>query len=203
MLLPNQKVQVKWWVNNKEHFVEKGYKFTKYKDLFLVDVKDLCEYSDIKVKVVCDFCGNIYEPIYKNYIRNHDETTGDCCKSCKVIKSCKTNTERRGVPYPTQDKDVIEKSRNTFKEKYGVDWISKSKEYHKMVENTCIEKYGVKNPFQSQDVKDKTKQTNMQKYGVPYAMQNKDISYKSRINANKAMCKNGSNDSQCTEVCPR
>lgn len=191
MLVPNQKIPVKWWVSNKEHFMSRGYKFTQYKDVFWVNSDDLSVYSEAKVKVVCDFCGNVFEKIYKNYVKQHDENTGDCCKQCKMLKSTATNIKRFGVPYPTQNSEVIKKTRNTFQNKYGVDWISKSKEWHDTVQNTCFNKYGVSNPFQQDGVKEKIKQSNLQKYGAENAMQNSEEAHRRRIKAMETMCSNG------------
>jgi len=52
-------VKMKWWVNNKEWYENKGYKFTKYKDNFKVKVEDLTKQSHIKVEVKCDECEKI------------------------------------------------------------------------------------------------------------------------------------------------
>ena len=72
MLVENQKVKVKWMNCNIEWYTSKGYVYTKYLDDFFVDIKDLQKGSKSFVKVVCDYCGEIYECRYYSYKRNND-----------------------------------------------------------------------------------------------------------------------------------
>ena len=39
MLVPNQKVEVRWNYNNRKHYEDKGYVFTKNGDTFYVAAK--------------------------------------------------------------------------------------------------------------------------------------------------------------------
>lgn len=87
MLVENQNVKVKWMNCNIEWYTSKGYVYTKYLDEFFVDIKDLQKGSKSFVKVVCDYCGEIYECRYYSYKRNNDSVKKDCCKKCKLIKS--------------------------------------------------------------------------------------------------------------------
>lgn len=41
MLIQNQKVLVSWTNSNYNHYINKGYKFTKMRDKFYVNVEDL------------------------------------------------------------------------------------------------------------------------------------------------------------------
>lgn len=41
MLVPNQKIIVKWTSSNVRHYKEKGYDFTKFRDQLEVNAEDL------------------------------------------------------------------------------------------------------------------------------------------------------------------
>lgn len=199
MLVKNQKIPIKWWVTNREHFVAKGYEFTKYKDVFFVNVEDLLPQSNATVEVICDYCGITIQKTYKNYLHQHDDIMGDCCCKCKTAKSTRTNMCNLGVPYPTQSKKVIEKSKQSFKEKYGAEWISKSQYWVKKVEDTNRDKRGVINVFQDEDVKEKIIQTNLKKYGTKNPMQNAEVAQKSHKHWIASSVANGSIPTSKTE----
>jgi hypothetical protein len=87
-MLLEQIVKIKWSGNNRKHYEFKGYKFTKKDDEFEVDVLDLMLGSRVIVKVKCDYCDEIINKIYKNYVKKNSKslTNKDCCDNCKYIK---------------------------------------------------------------------------------------------------------------------
>lgn len=86
MLISNE-IEVKWWVNTRNHYENLGYKFTKYRDVFKVKIEDVFKYSSYKVKVKCDYCGKIIHiPYSKHTINKTDITKKDCCKKCSELK---------------------------------------------------------------------------------------------------------------------
>ena len=91
MLKENQYIKVKWKGNNKDYYESLGYTFTKFNEEFLVKAEDLPNGSHQKVEVVCDFCGDVIEKEYREYLRNHKG--GDCCKKCQGKKALKTFNE--------------------------------------------------------------------------------------------------------------
>ena len=73
MGLISETVMLKWNGRIKQRYVDLGYKFTKLNDLFEVKIKDLSKRSNVRIKVKCDYCGDIHETIYSNYNRyNHN-----------------------------------------------------------------------------------------------------------------------------------
>lgn len=56
-MLITKTVEAKWHSSNKDHFLSKGYPFTKFRDKFFVSVYDLPNNSSAKVKAKCDYCG--------------------------------------------------------------------------------------------------------------------------------------------------
>lgn len=86
MLLDNE-VRMKWSYRNKEHFISKGYVFTKINDVFLVRVEDLTTGSPIRVRVKCDYCGEEYTCYYYAYCKSHVVLNKDACKHCAATKT--------------------------------------------------------------------------------------------------------------------
>src|SRR3712207_160799 len=146
MGIKKQKVIVKWSSKTKKYYEEKGYKFTKIKDEFEVDIKDLYEKSGIKVLCECDYCKKeFYQPFSRAISTVKKELKSQrkiCCAKCKQKKIKEINLEKYGYEYPFQSKEVLEKTRQS-----------------------CLEHYGVENPFQAEEVKKKIKTTWIDKYG--------------------------------------
>lgn len=69
MLVENQKVKTKWNSYTKAYYESLGYVYTKMKDVFEVELKDLPYSSHAKIKVICDYCGEEFEKTYKDYIK--------------------------------------------------------------------------------------------------------------------------------------
>lgn len=82
MLVENQFVDIEWNHINKKYYIEKGYVFTEYHDIFSVHAEDLLKSCRQKVKVICDCCGKEYEIPYVQYL-THFNKHGKClCSSC-------------------------------------------------------------------------------------------------------------------------
>lgn len=93
MLVENQKVQQKWSKRNKQWFINKGYTFTKFGDMFYVSPNDLTYGSHVKVNVECDYCGNIVSIPWKDYIKyRYDKYS---CKHCRQKKTSEYNLKQR------------------------------------------------------------------------------------------------------------
>lgn len=62
-MLITKYVEMKWNSKNKTYYENLGYTYTKMKDIFLIDVNDLKNGSNVKVEVKCDYnddgCCNI------------------------------------------------------------------------------------------------------------------------------------------------
>lgn len=145
---------VKWNAKTKKYYTDLGYKYTKMKDEFVVDVHDLSDGSNVSVDVQCDYCGRVYKKQWYNYILENRKSTihKDSCGSCKSIKA----------------KESVNKT-------YGVDNVFQLDDVKNKIAETNVEKYGVENPFQSEAIKEKIADANMRKYGVRSPLQNKEI----------------------------
>lgn len=86
MLKPNQMIKAKWHSQTKEHYMSKGYVFTKYKDEFLVKAEDLSRSATAKVKIICDYCGEEYEMAWFHYKEIQDKKQKCACYNCRHKK---------------------------------------------------------------------------------------------------------------------
>lgn len=158
-MLITETVIIKWNAKIKKHYTDLGYKFTKMKDEFSVNVNDLTSGSNVYVDVQCDYCGRFYHKHWNNYIQENKKSIihKDACNKCKHLKA----------------KESVE---NT----YGVKNVFQLDDIKRKIAETNIDRYGAKNPFQSEIIKNKIVETNMQKYGTKSAMQNHDVQEQAR-----------------------
>lgn len=86
-------------------------------------------------------------------------------------RTIKTNIEKYGVEYPTQNPDIIEKRRKNNREKWGVKSPMQLSEVQEKAKQTNQNKYGVEYPIQNPNIKEIRKQNSRKKYGVDSHMQ--------------------------------
>lgn len=81
MLLTNMQIKVKWNGNNKKHYIDLGYKFTKLHDEFYVNPIHLPESNKSIVYCECDDCHEIFTMRYDQYINRKQKET--FCLNCR------------------------------------------------------------------------------------------------------------------------
>lgn len=79
-------IKVKWHSQTKEHYISKGYIFTRYRDEFLVRVEDISPSSTAKVKIICDYCGEEYEMAWYHYNEIQNKNEKCACYNCRHRK---------------------------------------------------------------------------------------------------------------------
>lgn len=149
-MLLSKKVELKWNSKIKKHYEERGYVYSKMNDIFEVKVDDLTDGSSVLVDVKCDYCHNIYQKHWYNYLQENKKSIihKDSCAKCKSLKA----------------KESVQLT-------YNCDNVFQLEDVKNKICETNIEKYGVNNPFQSEEIKEKIRKTNMDKYGFESAMQ--------------------------------
>lgn len=182
-MILKQTVKVKTRKDVNEHYIKLGYDCSE--SYIQVEAEHLKSTYSEKIKFKCDYCGGIYEKIYKDLIRSRKENNKDCCNKseCKVKKHNETVLNKYGVNNVMEIKETKDKIKHTCLEKYGEESHLKNKTIKDKIRNTCIEKYGCDNPMKNMDVKNKTYNTNIYKYGVKSPLQNIDI-FKKMENTN-------------------
>ena len=158
-MLLTESVEVTLNNKNIKHYEEKGYKipryyhkkhctyFVKTGTKINVKVEDLTIGSHVKVDVACDYCGQIKNVCYKDYLKNHDEL-GDCCVNCRPIKYKDTMIKRYGFSNSAQVPEIVEKIKATNRVKYGCDWQMQSEEVQAKSRKTMLERYGAEHALQ-------------------------------------------------------
>lgn len=92
MLVDNY-VFVKWSPQSKKWYVNKGYNFTQYGDMFMCKTEDLPRYSKVPIKIKCDYCNAIIKTTWANRCRN--EHKNDACVHCRQKRTSENTLEER------------------------------------------------------------------------------------------------------------
>lgn len=204
MLVKEQKIKTTWMPANREHYISRGYTYTKIRQPIEVDVEDLTPSSHMKVKVICDYCGVEFEKQYVNYLKEHDDISNkDCCNKCRPKKFVENFKAVYGVDNPFQLESAKEKAVQTCLQKYGTERACQAQEikdkitrtniekygYSTAIQNpdikakaeqSCIDRFGVKNPFESPVIQEQIRETNAKKYGKGNIAHTPEISEKIR-----------------------
>lgn len=190
MLKPNQFVKVKWNGNNRKHYENNGYIFTKFGEVFEAKAEDLPCTSHAIVIAICDYCGKEIEVSMTNYTRSIKRNGKIACSDCRFVKSRETMIKEYGVPHamqveefkqkvkqtclerygcanPAQNAEIKAKQRDTMLKNYGVAVPFQVPEFKAKAEETCLANFGTTNPMKSKEVQDKAKLTMIENYGAP------------------------------------
>ena len=206
MLLENELVEITINGSNAKRYQDLGYDIpmhigSKGKPVFsigekiFVKVSDLSPKSSVRVKIRCDYCGEIYTSKLNNYKKNQNTyIKKDCCKKCRnkkvsetildkyggnsilsipefKEKAKQTNLKKYGCEYAIQNPEVKKKVIETMNNRYGVDYPIQNKDIQNTMRNTMKNNYGVEYSFQSQELREKFKDTMNKKYNVDYGAQ--------------------------------
>lgn len=104
MLILPQTTQVTCRPNNKKDIESKGYNW-KYNEKILINVIDLKETSQLRVKLLCDYClekgnNNVLSTPYNLHIKNKNNNLKDSCVECQGLKQKDVMLSRYGVTNP-------------------------------------------------------------------------------------------------------
>ena len=86
MGLLTEKITIRWNGKTKQHFIDKGYEFTKLRESFEINVFDLPHNSHYKVDCKCDRCNKISNMTWQSY-NDYTKNTGKyyCCNCAKKL----------------------------------------------------------------------------------------------------------------------
>lgn len=99
-MILDKHVEITWSNRNKSWYEDKGYIWTKNKDVFLARVDDLMPNANVKVLVKCDYCD-------KKFKRDFSDATGTiACKECagNII----SDTKRKNILQYNLDNTTID-----------------------------------------------------------------------------------------------
>ncbi|MGL5692090.1 MAG: DUF7487 domain-containing protein [Bacteroidales bacterium] len=165
MIVENQLIEIKWHNNNKAHYINKGYEYTKNGMPFKAKAEDLLPSTIFEIEYICDYCGEKFVRKVSDNNKSHI-IKKDACKKCTKLKRKESNILIHGVEWYTQSKDFEEKRSETMIERYGTIHALQNEESMNSFKNTCIENNGVPYPMMSEEVKTKRVETCLERYGV-------------------------------------
>lgn len=216
MILTNN-VKIKINSFNFKHFSELGFNIKKG-DEIEVNPDQLFRYSEVLIKVKCDFCGDERKIKNSTYNLNRDRNDDSYfCFKCREIRSKQTNLKKYGVENVSQAKEIKEKKKQTNLKNWGTENVFQSEEIKKISRKTKKEKYddefftnrekskqtclknnGVEWPTQSKNILDKRNSNNIKKYNVKSYTQTEECQNKIRKTCDK---KYGKKSYLSTEDC--
>lgn len=80
MIVPDQKVKVKWYGSNIKIYKSKGYEYTKLGDEFFIDINDLPRGSREEIKCKCDYCNEIFLREAQIAFKSKNHFCGNKCR---------------------------------------------------------------------------------------------------------------------------
>lgn len=105
MLLTTE-LEIKWNKNNKNYYINKGYKFTKYGDTFVCKIEDALRGTKNIVECSCDYCGKLFTKMFFHYDDNKEYVNKDACKDCKRLKQNEITKIKNKIIYTDKIKNI-------------------------------------------------------------------------------------------------
>jgi len=185
-LLITENIEVKWHGASKQHYINKGYQFTKTGDIFIVKTLDLSKGNNQYIKVKCDYqevgCEDIINIRFADYyIRNLNGIIHkDCCNNPNCMKEKRKESLQKTYGYENANQipEAKEKRNQTCQELYGGNSPMCSIDVREKSIVTLQDKYNVDNISQVDEIKKKKVITSLKNYGVEYPMQTDEIKEK-------------------------
>lgn len=88
-MLVTEKIKMVWCGANKKYFTDKGYRFTKMGEKFIINVTDLKPRASVDVIAKCDVCGVEKKTRYSTYTKSIELNGEYLCGKCSRIKKAK------------------------------------------------------------------------------------------------------------------
>lgn len=131
MIKENQIIEINVSANNISHYRQKGYNPIMRQKL-LVKAEDIPLASKIKIKYICDYCGEEFERTIGSNSRNKTKDNNkDACSKCTRIKSKETclnryNTENVMQVKEYKNKCLEHKRKDLFNSNHPTSYIFKN-----------------------------------------------------------------------------
>ncbi len=180
------KIKIKLFNNNIRRYQNKYGNSLKIGDEIDVFIVDLPKYSNERLSVICDVCGeeHITSLCNLNKYPNND-INKYYCKKCKYEKYKKTCLEKYNVENIFQLDSIKEKSKETCLKKYGCEYAVQNKEILEKQKITNKDRYGFEFQMQNPENVKKSKETCMKKYNHTSNMGDEKIFNKQRKSGKK------------------
>lgn len=115
-----------------------------------VKLCDVNPCSNIKIPIICDYCGKEYNIMYNSYTARKAKCPiqKDACENCKIKKQQEVMLVTYGVNNGAKLDFVKAKMKETNLERYGSTTPAGNKKVYQKMKNTMLERYGVENSMQ-------------------------------------------------------
>ena len=137
-------------------------------------------FGSTKIKFFCTTCNKENVKCFTYLIKRNT-----LCKKCVTIASLPkkkgTMIKKYGVEHASQNKDILNKTKEYFIKKYGVDNPAKNQQIKNKQKQTNLKKYGVEYIIHNKKSKEKMINTNLEKYGTKCCLENINIKEKIKI----------------------
>lgn len=125
MIKPDELYEITVTGTNINHY-KQYYPEIKIRTKIKVTGEQLSKSSHLKVKYICDFCGQVYERKAYSELRSGEL---NACKNCRQKKTQLTCQQKYGVDHPMQNEEIhkrsVENHINNFgKEANSLDFIN-------------------------------------------------------------------------------
>lgn len=201
-MLVDEKVITKWNSRTKHYYENLGYVYTGMGTELKVYIEHLPQSSEAMIKIICDYCGKIFERRWNYYIKTHSVIDKDSCYDCCQNKREDTNTVKYGKKNPMEIDDFKENQKKSLIEKYGVDNVFKLESVKEIIRNVNLEKYGETSFTKTEEYREKTRNTCVSKYGETSHM--KTEKYKEMFSGeNSPVWKGGVHDERWDRLQPK
>lgn len=161
-----QIVKVKWHSHNKQHYISRGYHFTRIVDEFEVPAYDLPPKSKTIIKYICDYCGQEKETTYA--ILNKSMERGKlACSDCKQSKRADSFVEKFGVASPGASAECRQLAKESMLERYGCEYALQCEQGQTNFKKSMKETYGYENPTYCPELQAKARASTFKNGNVP------------------------------------
>lgn len=158
MALLTEMVKIKMNSRTRKIYSELGYDTND--DYIDIQVSKLPLKSNVKVKIMCDYCGKIYEQSYGDYLKSIKHINKTSCCECKYKKIKEVSIFKYGVDNISKLEYVKSKKVDTCRKNLGCDYPMQNKSVMKHSKQTMIEKYGVEHNLHREEIKEVIKYAN-------------------------------------------
>ena len=190
-MLIEDKLELKMNNRNIKHYRHIGFD-VKMGDIIEIKTSQLSSGAHNKVRIKCDYCGDIFKRVYKDYFNSIYESPikKDACKKCRGKKTKESNLLVYGVESIRHIDEVNEKIKSTNIERYGTDNPLGNKEIKEKATKTTIKRYGVDNFFKVDNFKNIQEESMLKKYGYKHFSEDDDKLIESLRKRNITMYQN-------------
>lgn len=152
MILENS---IEFIVNNQDikKVRENGFPDVKRFDKILLPINLLGTTSKKKIKIKCDYCGEVFLKEYCNLLIGRKTINKDSCMKCKHLKAQETNYINYGFKSTFETSEQKEKTKKIILKRYKTTNVMKVEWVRNKQQATMEKRFGVKSPIHNEEIR--------------------------------------------------